>query len=88
MKIQLKTSFDSNEGELETQSTTLGELLLELSKKYPQAKFFNKERWEVCFDFFVELNGQMHESLPKELDTRLKDGDAVEIYTGIDYPED
>ena len=88
MKIQLKSSFDSNESELETQSSTLGDLLLELSKKYPNARFYNKERDEVSFEFFVELNGQMHDILPDELDTRLKDGDKVEIYVGSEFPED
>jgi len=88
LKIQLKSSFDSNESELETQSSTLGDLLLELSKKYPNARFYNKERDEVSFEFFVELNGQMHDILPDELDTRLKDGDKVEIYVGSEFPED
>jgi len=88
VKIHLKSSFDSNESELQTQSSTLGDLLFELSKKYPNAKFYNRERREVSFDFFVELNGQMHDTLPDELDTRLKDGDKVEIYAAADFPED
>jgi molybdopterin converting factor small subunit len=88
VKIHLKTSFDHNENELETQSRTLGNLLLELSKKYPKANFYNKERREVSFDFFVELNGEQHDTIPDELDTRLKDGDKVEIYTGAEFPED
>jgi len=88
VKIHLKSSFDTNESELQTQSSTLGDLLFELSKKYPNANFYNRERREVCFDFFVELNGQMHDTLPDELDTRLKDGDKVEIYAAADFPED
>ena len=88
MKIHLKASFADGLNELETGSTTLGELLLELTKKYPDARFYNKEREEVIFDHFVELNGEMHDSLPDELDTKLKDGDKVEIYAGIDYPDD
>ena len=88
MKIQLISSFDSNESELETRSSTLGDLLLELSKKYPRERFYNKEREEVNFEFFVELNGQLHETLANELDTKLKDGDKVEIYRGIEYEDD
>ena len=88
MKIHLKASFDTNENEMETQSRTLGDLLLELSKKYPKTKFYNRERNEVNFEFFVELNGEQHDTLPDELDTELKDGDKVEIYAGTDFPED
>ncbi len=88
MKIHLKYDLDSNETELETQSSTLGDLLFELSKKYPNSRFFNKDRWEVNFEFFVELNGQMHDTLPHELDTKLKDSDKVEIYLGSEFPED
>lgn len=88
MKIQLKLGFDHNESELDTQSGTLRDLLLELIKKYPNTRFYNKERDEVNFEFFVELNGQMHDTLPDELDTRLKDGDSVEIYKGIEYEDD
>ncbi len=88
MKIHLKVNFAPDMNEIETESVTLGDLLLELSKKYPDAKFYNRERGEVIFDQFVELNGEMHESLPEELDTRLKDGDSLEIYSGIDYPDD
>jgi len=88
VKIHLKSSFDSNESELETQSSTLGDLLLELSKKYPEEQFYNKERGEVSINYFVELNGQMHDTIPDELDTKLKDGDKVEIYLGGEFPED
>jgi len=88
LKIHLKVNFAPDVNEIETESATLGDLLLELSGKYPDAKFYNRERGEVIFDQFVELNGQMHESLPDELDTRLKHGDTLEIYSGIDYPDD
>ena len=88
MKIHLKSSFDSNESELETQSSTLGDLLLELSKKCPEEQFYNKERDEVSINYFVELNGQMHDTIPDELDTKLKDGDKVEIYSVGEFPED
>lgn len=88
MKIHLKASFDANKSELETQSSTLGDLLLELSKKYPEEQFYNKERDEVSINYFVELNGQMHDTIPDELDTKLKDGDRVEIYLIGEFPED
>ena len=88
MKIHLKVNFAPDVSEVDTESVTLGELLLELSRKYPDSKFYNKERDEVIFDQFVELNGEMHENLPRELDTKLKDGDKLEIYSGIDYPDD
>ncbi len=66
----------------------MGDLLLELSKKYPEEQFYNKERGEVSINYFVELNGQMHDTVPDELDTKLKDGDRVEIYPIGEFPED
>jgi len=36
----------------------------------------------------VELNGQMHDYIPDELDTKLKEGDKVEIYEAGEFPED
>ncbi len=86
MKIHLKSSFNSNE--IETESSTLGDLLLELAKKYPEERFYVKDREEVNFEYFVELNGEIHDNLPKELDTKLKDGDKIEIYLGNEYIDD
>ena len=88
MKIHLKYDSDSDETELETQSSTLGDLLAEISKKYPNSRFFHRNRWEVGFEYFVELNGQMHDALPQELGTKLKDGDKVEIYIGNEFLDD
>ena len=88
MKVNLMASFDSDTTEVETQSVTLRDLLIELSKKYPNVTFFHKDRDEVHINFFVELNGQMHDYIPDELDTRLKEGDKVEIYEAGEFPED
>jgi len=88
VKIHLKASFDKGINDMETGSSTLGELLAELSKKYPDSRFYNRQREEVSFEYFVELNGQIHDALPEELDTSLEEGDTVDIYKGIDYEED
>jgi molybdopterin converting factor small subunit len=88
VKVYYKYNLDGDETELETQSSTLGDLLAELSKKYPNSRFFHRDRWEVGFEYFVELNGQMHDALPRELDTKLKDGDKVEIYQGNEFIDD
>ena len=82
MKITVKSSFNLNEIDLETQSTTLGALLDELSNNYKLAKaeFFDSERREVYPDCEVLVNGQSFQVLTDGLDTKLKDGDKVEIY--------
>lgn len=82
MKITVKSSFDLNETELETQSTTLGALLEELSSNYrlTGSEFFDSERKEVYPDCAVFVNGQPYQALTDGLDTELKDGDKVEIY--------
>lgn len=88
MKIRLKTSFEVDESEIETQSHTLKDLLSELSKKYPAERFYNRDWEDVTITYTVELNGKIYDSLPDELDTRLEDGDTVEIYQSGEFEED
>jgi molybdopterin converting factor small subunit len=88
VKIHLKTSFESNESEIETQSSTLKDLLYELSKKYPAERFYNKDWEDVTITYSVELNGKIYDSLPGELNTKLKDSDIVEIYQSGEFEED
>jgi len=81
MKITLKSTFNLEETELETQSTTLGALLDELSSKYlTKAEFFDNESKEIYPDWELFLNGQPYGSLADGLDTKLKDGDKVDIF--------
>jgi len=81
VKISLKSSFNLNETDLETKSATLGGLLDELSKnhKLTPIEFFNTEKWEVYPDCEVLVNGRSYQVLADGLDTKLKDGDKVEI---------
>jgi molybdopterin converting factor small subunit len=88
VKIRLKTSFEVDESEIETQSHTLKDLLSELSKKYPAERFYNRDWEDVTITYTVELNGKIYDSLPDELDTRLEDGDTVEIYQSGEFEED
>lgn len=88
MKIQLKTSFENGEREIETSSSTLKDLLYELSKQYPAERFYNKDWEDVTITYTVELNGKLYDSLPRELDTKLNDGDVVEIYQSGEFEED
>lgn len=88
MKIHLITGFNKETIEYETRSSTLQDLLYELSKKYPEQKFYNNDWEDVTVNYFVELNGKMHDSLPAELKTKLKDGDSVEIYQSGEWEED
>ena len=88
MKIHLKTSFEDGESEIETQSITLKDLLYELTKKYPAEKFYNKDWEDVTITYSVELNGKLYDTLTNELNTKLKDGDEVEIYQSGEFEED
>ena len=83
MKITVKSSFNLNETDLETQSTTLGALLDEVQNKNKllmKVEFFDSESEELYPDCEVLVNGQSYQALTDGLDTRLKDGDKVEIY--------
>jgi molybdopterin converting factor small subunit len=79
MKITVKSIFEPNETELDTQSTTLGAMLDELShnQRMMTEQFFDSELKELYSDCEVMVNGQ---ALTDGLDTKLKDGDRVEIY--------
>jgi len=81
VKIIVKSSFNLNETDLETQSTTLGALLDELqnNNKLMKAEFFDSGHREVYPDCEVLVNGQSYRVLTDDLDTKLKDGDKVEI---------
>jgi len=78
VKISVKFSFNPNETQLETQSTTLGTLLDELqgNKRF---EVFDTKRKEVYPDCDVLVNGQSYQVLPDGLDTNLRGGDKVEI---------
>ncbi len=81
MKITLKSSFNLNETDWETQRATLGTLLDELSNitKLTKIEFFDSESGEVYPDCEVLVNGQSYQLLADGLDTKLKDGDKIEI---------
>jgi len=81
MKITFKSTFNLEETEMETQSTTLGALLDELSSTYEtKAEFFDSQSKEVYPDWQLFLNGQPYRALADGLDTKLKDGDKVELF--------
>ncbi len=81
MKIVLKSSFNLNETEFETQSTTLGALLDELqsSNTLMNVEFFDSSLKELYPDCDVLVNGQSYQVLSDGLNTRLNDCDRVEI---------
>ena len=81
MRVTVKFSFNPNETYLETRSTTLGALLDELSNSYKvkEVEFFDRDRREVHFDCDVLVNGQSYQVLGDGLDTKLREGDRVEI---------
>ena len=81
MKITVKSSFNQNETEIEIQCTTLGALLAELSTNDNpiDVMFFDHTIGEVYPDCDVHLNRQPFRSLADGLDTKLENGDSVEI---------
>ena len=42
----------------------------------------------MTITYTVELNGKLYDSLPRELETKLEDGDVVEIYQSGEFEED
>ena len=81
MKITLKSTFNLNETDFETQSVTLSALLDELSnnQKLTKIEFFDSESGEAYPDCEVLVNGQSYRLLADGLDAKLKDGDKIEI---------
>ena len=82
MKITVVPSFNPNRTEIETQGTTLGSLLDELSRQYKPADgddFYDSDTGEVFPDCDVVLNGKSYRVIPDGLNAELKDGDKLEI---------
>ncbi len=82
MKITVKSSCNPYDKEVQIQSTTLGDLFEELSGEYKPAgfEFYDSEHGGVLPDCEVVINGQQYEALVQSLETRVKDGDRIEIY--------
>jgi len=87
MKISVKSNFDlweifgqEGKAELEIQTATLRNLLQELSNKFQgRVELIDPRTGDVDIDCFLFINGSIHYSLPRGLDTELKNGDEVEI---------
>lgn len=81
MNIALKAPFNPAWIDIKTRNTTLGALLKELSADLTLAttEFFDWENDDVYPDYDVHLNGQPYSDLVDSLDTKLKEGDKVEI---------
>ena len=81
MRIILKSTFNLNEIQVETQSATLGAFLAELARNstLTNVQFFDAGTGELYPDCDVLYNGQPYAALADGLDAKLKDGDRVEI---------
>lgn len=87
MKISVKSNFDlceifgqKGKAELEIQTATLRNLLQELSNRFQgRVELIDPRTGDVDIDCFLFINGSIHYSLPRGLDTELKNGDEVEI---------
>lgn len=80
VKIHVQSGFDLNRVEMETQSTTLADLLFELANKSSGGWSFDREQQECYPNCAVFLNRQAYTDLVNGLNTRLKNNDEVEVY--------
>ncbi|MFC1995279.1 MoaD/ThiS family protein [Chloroflexota bacterium] len=81
MNITVKANFGVTERQLNTQSTTLGQLLDELSTEYGGSTgIADIKSKDVNHYFLVLLNGQTWNVLANGLDTELKEGDTVAVW--------
>lgn len=87
MKISLKSNVDlweifgqEGKAELEIQAATLRSLLEQLSNRSQgRVDLIDPRTGDVDIDCFLFINGSIHYSLPRGLDTELKNGDEVKI---------
>ena len=81
VKISLRSPFNLNGVDIETQSAMLNGLLAELSLNtvLTNVPFFDSKSGEVYPDYDVCVNGQPYGALADGLNTKLKDGDKVEV---------
>ena len=87
MKISLESNVDlweifgqKGKVELEIQSPTLRSVLEELSNRSQgRVELIDPRTGDVEIDCFLFINGSIHYSLPRGLDTELKNGDEVKI---------
>ena len=87
MKISLESNVDLSDilgqkgkAELEIQTATLKGVLQELSNRSQgRVELIDPRTEDVDIDCFLFINGSLHYSLPRGLDTELKNGDEVKI---------
>ncbi len=81
MKISLKSNFHLGQETIEPEgNATLRGLLMELSERSPgKVEFVDSKSNEVDDSFLVSINGRDYQFLPERLETKLKDGDEVEV---------
>ena len=87
MKIELKLtglipirSFSQNEVDLEAEPATLKALLQKLTQiSGGRIELIDPESEEPDGDYTILVNGRELYTLPQGLETKLKDGDEVEI---------
>jgi|GEM_PF-1231730 len=83
--IVVKLHFGLTQLDFEMDGSTLRDLLHELSTnikttKYPRVDIFDSETGEVYPDCLILVNGQPYDLLNNGLDTKLSNGDKVEVY--------
>jgi molybdopterin converting factor small subunit len=87
VKISLTSNVDlceifgqKGKAELEIQAATVRGLLEELSdRSQGRVELIDHRTGDVDIDCFLSINGSLHYSLPRGLDTELKNGDEVKI---------
>lgn len=81
MRIKLESNFDLGRETIELgEGTSLQALLVELAKSQTLSfTFIDPSTGDLEEAFLLFLNGEDYKSLPRRLDTPLKEGDKVEI---------
>jgi hypothetical protein len=81
MKIKLKGPFNQSWIDVNTSSARLSDFLSEISadKKAFPMEFFNRHKNQVTADCEIYLNGKSYSALADGLDSKLNEGDEIEI---------
>ena len=87
MKIKVRSSvvaLGHDVVELDDDNATLKNLLTELSENAENGiNFLDRVSGGISGPFIIRLNGEIHHFLPQGLDTRLQDGDRVEVTRAV-----
>lgn len=93
MKIMVKGYFNLKKAmedkpvvEVEKETATVNDILDYLSNRFGKALtdlIFDADTKELASHIMLFVNGHIHLTLPKKLDTQLRDGDEISLFPPI-----